>query len=424
MELLLSICLSVAFLNARKENKNILNPSILCPGLWLVIVILGDFQLFTLKTASETARMCIGIGVASFVMGSLTYSKFFGKYKIRAKYNIQDKPNYNLIYFMSAICIVYFLPRAISSINVLLNGNKLSTIRNLAQGTKNNTGFANFWYNFIVLPSAVIIEPLAMSDFWQGKKSTKIFVINLLIVFLRVIADGGRTPLFNLVLYMLVGYYLFKDRKSKKIIHDVAKKQRKIKRYGLLAVILLGIVSLSRSVSTIWRLAYFYFAMSPILLTNWLRMIDTRHFLSYGLTSLNGFIYPITYIIKNLLRVNYPKSIINAYYFIAETDSTWLLINGQGTDANAYVSMFTFFYADARWLGVVLGSFLYGFLMQYLYTKMQKNKKMLNISLYMLAYQGLFFSFIRFPFVKGYYCLAYLFISLVAFRINKRQGGK
>ena len=104
---------------------------------------------------------------------------------------------------------------------------------------------------------------------------------------------------------------------------------------------------------------------------------------------------------------------------IARTVSDWALIINEGkTTANAYVSLFWYFYTDAREYGIIIGSLVYGFIMRRVYAKSIINKNIKNVAIYFLLFQGLFFSFIRFPFSKAYYVLAILYMLFV---IKKRK---
>ena len=153
-------------------------------------------------------------------------------------------------------------------------------------------------------------------------------------------------------------------------------------------------------------------------------MVEESGYHGNGLISFNGIFYLFDYLRKNLFGLRYNKEIIEAYELIASTDSTWLRITSSGTTANAYVSCFWFFYADARMLGVVVLSCLYGFIAGQLYYRSIKYRNPIYIVLYLLVIQSIFFSFIRFPFGKAYYFLAMLIIRFLFFRHVKTKGDK
>ncbi|MEZ7139783.1 oligosaccharide repeat unit polymerase, partial [Streptococcus pneumoniae] len=98
------------------------------------------------------------------------------------------------------------------------------------------------------------------------------------------------------------------------------------------------------------------------------------------------------------------------------TDAIWYNIAPGLTKANAYVSLFWFFYADGRLLGVLIGSLLYGTFCGYIFCRyiQQQNKK--NLAMLLFIYQGVFFSFIRFPFSKSNYAIAFVLLLFFAFK--------
>ena len=158
--------------------------------------------------------------------------------------------------------------------------------------------------------------------------------------------------------------------------------------------------------------------MPPVLLSWWTDYIDATEWMGNGLVSLNGVFYFVEYFIKNLVRGVYNEPIKAAYDLVALTDSTRVKI-APPSSANAYVSCFFFFYADGRLYTVVAFSLVYGFVLSLMYNAISATRDMRKTTLYLFLYQGLFFSFIRFQFVKSYYIIAIMFIYFVAFKKDK-----
>ena len=76
---------------------------------------------------------------------------------------------------------------------------------------------------------------------------------------------------------------------------------------------------------------------------------------------------------------------------------------------NAFVSMFFAFYLDFRYFGVFIGSFMFGLLISYSY-KFAKKGNLLSMSYFLLMMQALVKSFVRWEFVVGPYCFAFIII--------------
>ena len=423
MESLTIVSLILALLCTKKKYRSLMNPSILFPIIWTFIFVLGKLRFFRLYEASDTAIACIQLGTLSFTLGSLLWSAIRNHFSFKSSHWLvyDDRNlNYNVLYAVAGVCIVYFLPQMFRSLAVILSGGGLHSIRGLIQNVDSSTGIMNFLYNFIILPAAIVIELIGPLDYWFGKRNKILFGLSLVLVLIRVLADAGRTPLFNFLIYMILGYVCTRN-KSRYLSKEEKRRKKAFRWVALFAVVFLGLTSLSRAGSSIWRIAYFYFAMPNVLLTRWIEIVDSSKFISYGITSLNGLFYAISYLIKNIFRVDHFKLVIDSFNQIALTDSTWFKINGQTTTANAYVSMFWFMYADGRLFGVLLGSFLYGLYMNILYRNLVSNRSQRNAAIYFLAFQGMVFTFIRFPYAKTYYWIAFLALRFLIYRGNPRK---
>lgn len=407
-----------------KKPVNIFNPMVMFTALWTLILCLSNLQLYGLYDFSNSAEQLIELGTVFFGLAFIIYSEFIKLlHPNRLHHNLSCStnvvPRYLVLYFLGLVCLMYFLPTFLSSIEMLIKGGSFNTIRIVVQSETDGSGINNLLQNFIVLPSAIVIEIVAVVDFWFGRRDRLLFILNMIIIFMRIIADGGRTPIVDLLIYMALGYLLFR-RQGKHIVFGNKELQVKVKRYFILIFIVIFIITLSRTSSTIFRQFYFYFAMTPVLLTKWMRIVDGQNFITHGLSSTNGLWFTLSYFLKNLFGIDYFKSISDSYAMIALTDSRWLPIAIGNINANAYVSAFWFLYTDARLLGVLVGMFLYGLIVARSYWNIFLRFNQQSISIYFLIYQGLIFSFIRMPFAKPYYVIA-LVILLIIFRKDGKQ---
>lgn len=426
--ILFIITLLYAFFTPKKYRV-FTNPAIVFAGLWTFITLLASVRWLSLRETSATAYTVILCGVTSFLAGSLLAGLAKRIKPLRPSLAIGKEVTirYNLLIVLAAVCIVYYLPGFLKSILAMARGNSLNDVRSAIQEGEYSSGLRNFVPKFVILPISISLEVIAVVDFWLGKKNKKLILLTLLLALIRTLGDGGRTPVFNLVLYFIAAFsILVKDHKAflrEKFSRREQKKTGKIfRRIAGAGVILLAVLTLMRAAKTFYRKLYFYFAMAPVLLTNWIGQLDQANYLARGAVSMNGFLYCVDYFIHNILRVPYTPFIIDAYYWVASTDSTWLKI-APTTTANAYVSCFSFFYADGRIPGVILFSFLWGFVLSLLFYRIKSGKATLcAVAVYLFLFQGLFFSFIRFPFAKEYYVVALLFIRLVAFKKTRTKN--
>lgn len=421
---LLFVLIANVFLT-RKRDRTILNPSLLFNLLWVFITFLTSFRWLDLYPSSTKSYSVIFLGVLFFVIGS-HLSIFFENIHIkRYVFTSNTVLRYRILCFCAIICILYYFPNFIRSFIFMMRGSSIGQVRSLIQNSESATGWRNFIPNFVILPIAISLEVLATVDFFFGKAHKGLFVLTAFLILIRVIGDGGRTPVFNLLVYTILSYILIKyDRKNDtgiKINNFTRKKDKKIKSLIAICGAFLIILTFMRSSAilapTVYRKLYFYFSMSPVLLSYWIDYVDALGWFGYGTISLNGILYFVEYFIKNLLRNVYNEPIKAAYDLIALTDSTWLQI-APPTSANAYVSCFFFFYADGGFFAVILYTLIYGFVFGLMYNRMIVTKDIRKITIYLFLCQGLVFSFIRFQFVKVYFIIAILFIYVIAFKTN------
>lgn len=397
-----------------KDKDSILNPKIIFLLLWTIIIGLYSLHLFGLYTTKFKYILLIFLGIISFLAGCYIVEKqknTFLNIHCFSQVTLRKK----LIVILGIISIIFFFKNFFISIYLLFQGNTFGQIRVIAQDSNSilnqTTPLLNLVKNFIVLPSATAIEIIAVVDYWfDQKKIDSIFILNLIIICLRVISDGGRTPLFDFFILMISGFLFSKFLYKKKIVVDL-----KLKITGILSGFGLLIVSLARSGVLLLRHLYLYFAMSPYLFGFWADRVDQLSIYGNGTASLNGFVFSLSYFIKNLTGTEYPSFISNIYDLIAKTDSVWVKILSSGTKANAYVSCFWFFYLDGRVIGILIGMLIYGMLCAYLYHLSIHTKNIRIIALFFLILQGLIFSFIRFPFSKIYYALS-IIIIIIAYK--------
>lgn len=426
--ILLLVCvINIIFTN--KDDRKVSNPSICFSLLWTFIVWLSSLRWLSLHKTADREYFLICIGTIFFVVGS-QLSKLFRDKNFVTQTNYENEYNfrYRLLCILAIGCILFYFPDFVKSIIAMLSGVSLNDVRSSVQESEYSTGLANLIPNYIILPVAIALEPLAIIDFWFGKRNKPFIGLVLVLVMVRALGDGGRTPVFNMVLYFIVANIILNQIKKKEepknleIKEEIkaAKDKKMFKKISVAGVALLGVLTFMRAANTIFRKLYFYFAMSPVLFSRWNEYMEPAHYRGYGLVSFNGIFYFFDYIRKNFFGSDYVESIIEAYNAVALTDSQWMKI-APTTTANAYVSCFWFFYTDGGVIGVILLSLLYGFVMGRCYDRMKKKKDICTLALFLLLYQGVFFSFIRFPFAKAYYVIAIVIVLYVAFEKTMRR---
>ena len=86
--------------------------------------------------------------------------------------------------------------------------------------------------------------------------------------------------------------------------------------------------------------------------------------------------------------------------------------------ANAFATMFYFFYLDFRYLGVFAESLIFGFVSGFIELRTYINENMKTIAFYLLLSQAVFKSFIRWEFTVGSYVMSFLYLYLLFSKVK------
>lgn len=420
-------------------EKKIFNPITMFYALWSIILGLSSLRLFNLLEARSEIYWLIFIGLISFAIGYYFY-KF---YKIVLRKNsyvsknesdylrttsiIEYELNYKLVYFIAFICIIFYLKELRHVLQYLLSGKSLAYIRALAQDSSSviytsKSKIETALKILCITPFSQALQTIVAVDLIFGKKDKKLILLNIIIIALRVITDGSRSLVVYFLISIVVAFSINNDRLLKK------KGKSKLKQNIILFIAITTIIFIlykitaSRSGENIFRFAYYYFSMQPIMFDKWASIVDSQGIYGFGLSATNGFWFAIFYIIKNIFGVAYPELWSNIYALIEGTGTSWQVISSLGTQANSFVSAFWILYIDGRTTGIIIGMFIYGIIISKSYCKAKMKKSLKHISIYIFLYIGLFYTFIRLQFANIYYDIALVLLLFFMYRKKRRKS--
>ncbi|MBN1036874.1 MULTISPECIES: oligosaccharide repeat unit polymerase [Clostridium] len=428
------ICIFMLFLGLTTEKK-FFNPITIFYILWGVIFKLSALCLFNLKEASENTYCIILLGLITYGCGyyliRLLNNRSIFKFRnslFERKINVTYMTRYRLLYILGIITILFYLRDLSVVISYILNGNSLDYIRKLAQDSNsviyiNRSIIENTVRLLVITPFVMALQPITAVDFWCGRRDKKLLIINIIIIFLRIITDGSRAILVYLLLHLFVGAGFSNNTTIGKNKYN---KKIRLKVISFVFLLLGGVAlyeaTLARSGENVIRYGYYYFGMQPYMFETWSQIVENLGLVGYGFASTNGFWFTIFYIIKNALGLSsYPERWYSIYSIILATDSQWQVIAGDATIANAYVSIFWFLYLDGRIIGILIGMLIYGMIVAKVYISAIRYRTLKSICIYSMILQGICFSFVRLQFADVYYSIAFIYILLFAYKsiINK-----
>ncbi|WP_394992569.1 O-antigen polymerase [Streptococcus alactolyticus] len=434
-KIIVIFCL-VFFLIALFTEPRKLNPLTLFLGEWAVIVYLANLNLYGLYSTSEATYTVILIGCICFVLGFYLVKFFRNINKNRKLSNSRGSTteyelNFKLVTFLSVITIIYFSVDFFNSLIYLLQGQSLGYIRQLAQqGALFSNPIMNAIRILITAPFATVLIYVVASNYFSMKRNNFLMFSVAIILIFRLLSDGGRSPLIYLSLSFLISY-LYSGVKKNRVLNyknDSNKLILRLSKYHLFMILFILIIAislysitLSRSGAESIRYTYYYFAMQPYMLELWSKKVVINHLIGFGMSSLNGILFPIFYVLSNFIPfMNYPETWRQVYDVLESTGTDWQVITQYGTTANSYISIFWSLYYDGRLVGVVLGMILVGVAMGYSYYKVLDFPNQKNIAIFSALMIGLFYSFQQLITQNIYWTMSFVFLIFVVYKKKER----
>lgn len=421
---------------AALSEKKIFNPLTIFSAIWAFLVIFESLGLFRLFKTDDWVYFLFITGEISFAAGYILFrkTKLFHRRIVlteKSRWNPEESTfelRRQCIYSACIICIFFYLIDLITLYPTLVSGG-LSAIRKICQNADSivyarRSGIENAIRTLFVGPVAFALLPITAVDVFRERMDKKLVLLCLSVIMLRVITEGGRVVVAYFMLHIVLAFILKgkENALNEMFGNNLPKikeyvKQRKYMLLSVIATVVVGgvvlfVTTLSRSGNDAIIHMYFYVAMQGKMFEIWARRVDTEHLYGFGLASLNGFLYPIIYFVKNAFGFydfpGYWGKIVN---MIQATDSEWQWMSGYGR-ANAFVSLFWFFYFDGRFLGIIIGMFVYGLISAKTYRTALRFPNDKNLCICMMVIQGLLFSMVRLQFATPYYALAFIYITL------------
>ena len=140
-----------------------------------------------------------------------------------------------------------------------------------------------------------------------------------------------------------------------------------------------------------------------------------------GLYTLRGFVRPILSVF-HLLGINDPLR-YQTVVQIASDCEKYIPI-GNDVRMNAYATIFYSLYRDGGYIGVVLGSLVFGWIMKLVYDSLRVRNDMRSYVIYFLIIQQIFFSMARFYFVFPTRAFSYVWALLLFVHPEKEKSEK
>lgn len=408
------------------SDKKLLNPMFVFMTIWAIMLIMNSLRLFTLFETNDEYFGIMVVGFVAFFVGYSVYSRSSRKHNENSK---EYNQRILLIYIVSMAIILLLLIKFISIYSVATQYGLAYIRKGLQTGeltiyAKDSILMSMLW-QFLVLPGRIALSVIVSVNFLEKRSQKLLMVLYIIIVFMSVFVDGGRSVILYLMIHLFFAFYYLRSKKTKQASNGkriasirpvITVTKRSTKRLwaivGLSAIgsIAFYYATIARSGENAPLHLYFYGSISPVMFEIWSKVVDNSGLIGYGLASLNGFLSPALYFIKIVMGYTelpfYWGDVVNMVY---NTDTIWQQTSSL-SKSNAYVSLFWFFYLDGRILGIIVGMFLYGFLSKKVFVRFMSDRNDISLCLLLLWIQGLMFSGVRLQFAVMPYALAFIYI--------------
>lgn len=412
--LIIAICFTV-------KEKNWINPILIFNSIW-IFVFLCAMKNPLVDAAKNSTYDLFFVAIIMFDFGCVLAK--FSKVK-KIKYGTKKidliSGNYvirkRLIWFLIIVTCIYNLINLVFVFSKVGNFNfaNVMVVVNTEDVLINKSKILNFLYTLVINPFSYVSSFIVATDYWVGTREKKLLYSVLIMQALRLFSSGNRLSIISTFIFLiLVG--LFTKKMPIENLRNISeriewkKRRRIILLLVFIAVIIFIYATISRGYS-VKENVFINFAIPLRMFEIWAEKIKYKGAWGLGFASLEGIIYPIFYILKNIIGIPMPTHILEVYNNTTMTVTQW--VSGGTYSHNAYVSIFWYFYYDFRTIGIVLLSFIFGYFSCKSYKKALLVKNVKSIVIYCMFIKALIgsyanMSFSVIPFGVGLVLLLFL----------------
>lgn len=366
------------------KYRNWYNPLFFLCIEWFFIVIFAEFGGLGYYRASVKSLLIVTIGIASFVGGGFAIEKYYSKRKVVkhaapkriAGYLKELHYNQWILWGTLSIAVVYCAWKGIQlGVDVIGESKGFGQIRvSWLTGGAFSGAKEEFLYNNIILPSVYINMLMVAVDFTLSRLNKLQTGLTLLCIMLIVFFSGARMILMDFVVAVALAFFI--NRKYLNLSNF--KRNLIVSGVALVAIaLILNKICIDRQSKNLIQVAMGNFSLALPLLSKVVDMADAAGDVTFGHLFVRGIVELILSVPAALNIDLWPA----AYQTLSKYTNDFFYI-GETVRANAYVTPFFYFYLDARWLGVVLLSGIFGAFSQKLYLDVKVECRSENVMQY------------------------------------------
>lgn len=400
MEILLNIIsfitLAISY-KCRKFRHSLL--TIFC-GLWFLICFLYSFKFYDIYDVKTETLLMYTLGILFYFAGYVTYK---GCRKKRCLQDSKYKRRVKILKLLAILSIFVLVQKAILAIPIWLSGGvgdlKSDIVENNVLGLD---PISEIIYTFVARPLIMVFVIYSVILILQRHKEKSVFFLTFLMILLGYVCTGSKFMIVEVILMSLTYIFIFNYNS----IFTIVRRNRKLFVIILLIICVLYIL-LSAKGEGLNQSLYSYVCGCIPCSDNALDSIK-REPPFWGVATFNGFLRIFS---LPLSLIGFPelKSILDLVFsYMLNFEETMMI--SPTIKYNAFISLFSYFYADGGLLGVVFISFIYGNLSNRICSKAISSPTYMNVSLLLFTSFLIYTSMVRANTFMVYYVLPYFYI--------------
>ena len=400
--LLLTATLVIFTLHSPQYRRSLLSVFLL---MWLSVFLLYSLRLYGLYDSKDRTFTMYIIGVSCFFLGYLMFRPSRNNWQYVKRDSLERIKNITLI-VLSVVSAYVLIRKSILALPYWMSGGG-GDVKNaiIMDDGLNIGGPLEIFYTFIARPVQIVMVIYAVTTAFQKKKNKLFILLAFLLTLFGYVSSGSKFSVAEIA-FMIFGYvFLYSGMNLKEFI-----SKYKVIFVSLIGIVVIITLIMSMGDADVLRNYYTYACGCIPCSDNALQRLDGTTYL-YGLASFNGVLRCINLVPYYFgLTAGFKEILDTTFMFMMDFEATMYIADD--IPYNAFVSMFTYFYADGGYNAVAALSFVFGLICSWGIKWSLKESSICSVSLCLLLLLFVIQSLVR---IQTFYAPNAMAIFLIIF---------
>lgn len=353
--LLLSFVIFIVSIIKKKYRRS---PLLLFSVLWFSIIFFYSLGAYGIYSSSDSTLKVYFYGIGCFFVGYILVPQKY-KYALpSSQIDIKTNRKLKIFKYCIIISILVMFFRALRAIPFWLAGGPGAVKVALygGHGELNGTGIESILFAYLADPMQIACLIYIIISVFQKNKNKSIIILSIVLTILKYIASGGK-GIIMMVVILMFGYLLCNPKINIKKFFALHKKLL----FTIIATICFVCFMMSLKDGGLFESAYFYLCGCIPMSDHALTMLVSDMPKFYGLMTFNGLLRIVFQVTSFFGFGRGQIELLNTIFEYYETFQDPIMVSPT-QKFNAYTSMFTIFFMDYGYMGVIVLSLVFGIL--------------------------------------------------------------